>query len=271
MALFSGHDDIPETTRQWPKYTFIVLLLSAIAGYFFLSSPTSPPAEVAENIETPEYIAPTLPAPPEEPKVTPPEIVETRPASPPKPEPEPELEPETAITPPPLVLLRITSDISGADVFVDRQYVGTTPFEITDISEGRHRLNVSLEGYDGYAEDIEITDQLIERVISFQAVRLDQRINVIHKHRFGDCKGKLVADTSGILYDTDHKDRFSINLDEMEDFSVDYLEHNLHVKVSGGRSYNFTDDQENADALFVFHREVDKARQRLAEAVQTGS
>ena len=154
---------------------------------------------------------------------------------------------------------------------MDRQYVGTTPFETTDIAQGRHRINVSLEGYDGYAEDIEITDELVERVISFQTIRLDQRVNVIHKHRFGDCKGALVADTNGILYDTDHKDRFLVKLDGIEEFSVDYLEHNLHIKVGDGRSYNFTDEQENADALFVFHREVEKARQRLAETEQTGS
>lgn len=270
MALLSGHDDIPETNRRWPKYALIVLLLVAIAGYF-LSSTISPPAEIVEKTVIPESTAPTLPTLPEEPEEKPVERVEARPA--PRPAPEPELEPETVTPPPPPppVLLRITSDITGADVFVDRQYVGTTPFETTDIAQGRHRINVSLEGYDGYAEDIEITDHLVERVISFQTVRLDQRVNVIHKHRFGDCKGALVADTSGILYDTDHKDRFLVKLDGMEEFSIDYLEHNLHIKNSDGRSYNFTDEQENADALFVFHREVEKARQRLAETEQTGS
>ena len=34
--------------------------------------------------------------------------------------------------------------------------------------------------------------------------------------------------------------------------------------MRGGRTYNFTDHESNADALFVFHREVEQARERLA-------
>jgi hypothetical protein len=45
---------------------------------------------------------------------------------------------------------------------------------------------------------------------------------------------------------------------------VDYLDKNLRVKVRNGKTYNFTDPDGNADRLFVFHRDVDKVRQRLA-------
>ena len=38
------------------------------------------------------------------------------------------------------------------------------------------------------------------------------------------------------------------------------------MKGRGGRTYNFTDEQETADALFVFHRDVEQARNRLANA-----
>ena len=45
---------------------------------------------------------------------------------------------------------------------------------------------------------------------------------------------------------------------------MDYAEKNLRVRVRKGKQYNFTDPGGNADKLFVFHRDVDKARQRLA-------
>ena len=41
---------------------------------------------------------------------------------------------------------------------------------------------------------------------------------------------------------------------------MDYLAKNLRVKLPKGRQFNFTDPEGNADRLFVFHRDVDKAR-----------
>ena len=113
-------------------------------------------------------------------------------------------------------------------------------------------------------ENVEITDQLTTLSIIFRQVHLDQQISVIHKHRFGNCKGQLLASTSGLHYRTDDDDTFEVTLDALEEFSVDYLEHNLRIKIRNSRTYNFTDQQENADALFVFHREVQEARERLA-------
>ena len=181
---------------------------------------------------------------------------------------EPPLEVERAAPveapPPPPIVLRVTSDIPGADIFINREYAGTTPFESHDIVPGRYRLNVSASGYEGHAEDVEITGELTAVDVRFRLVRLDERVPVVHKHRFGDCEGELVASTAGITYDTDDDDAFEVALDALEEFAVDYLDHNLRIKVRGGRTYNFTDRQENADALFVFHREVEEARERLA-------
>ena len=40
------------------------------------------------------------------------------------------------------------------------------------------------------------------------------------------------------------------------------------MKQKGGEQYNFTDPRGNADSLFVFQRDVDKARQRLLKGEQ---
>ena len=96
-------------------------------------------------------------------------------------------------------------------------------------------------------------------------VRLDAALAVVHKHRIGSCEGRLVATADGIRYETTNKeDGFTAPLADMETFQVDYQARNLRIRIRKGRQFNFTDPDDNADRLFVFHRDVERARQRLA-------
>jgi len=158
--------------------------------------------------------------------------------------------------------LSVTADVPGAQVFLDREFVGEAPLKIPDVEPGRHRLNVSAQGYDGYSEDIQVVAGTNEIVVRFKEVRLDESLAVKHKHGIGSCEGRLTATPAGLRYQTDHdKDGFSIPFASLEPLEVDYLKRNLRVKVRGGRTYNFTAD--DADALLVFQREVEAARERL--------
>ncbi len=263
MSLLNEHNENEDQeparpSRRW-LYALIAVVLAAGATYLLVSTLRTPPLEV-ERAAPAEAPPPPPPAEPEpEPEVA--EAPPPRPRPAPRPAPPPEPAPPP---PPPPIVLRVTSDVPGADVFLNRQYAGTTPFEAHDIEPGRYRLNVSASGYDGHAEDVEITGELTAVDVRFRVVRLDERVPVVHKHRFGDCEGELVASTAGITYLTDDDDAFDVAFDALEEFAVDYLDHNLRIKVRGGRTYNFTDHQANADALFVFHREVEEARERLA-------
>ena len=163
-------------------------------------------------------------------------------------------------------MLHVDSDVPGAMVFLDRRYLGTTPVEVAELEPGPHRLNVSVEGYEGFAQAVEIANDPVEIMVKFREVRLEQAVEVVHKHRMGSCKGRLVADLQGLHYETSHNDTFSIRLADIEEFEIDYLAHNLKIKPRGGRTYNFTDNRDNADALFVFHREVE---QRAGPVVTT--
>jgi hypothetical protein len=94
--------------------------------------------------------------------------------------------------------------------------------------------------------------------------RLAAAIDVNHTHRMGSCRGRLDATPQGMRYETtDADDVFSRALVDFETFEVDYLKKNLKMKVRGGRTYDFTDPAGDADRLFVFHRDVEKARERL--------
>jgi len=176
----------------------------------------------------------------------------------------PAASPRTVEPAPAAGILRVDSDVPGAQVFIDRVFSGATPVTINNVAPGTHRLNVSAPGYDGVAETVDVVAGPRDILIKLKEVRLDAKIAVVHKHRMGSCRGQLIATPQGLRYDTaDKDDGFTVPLRDLETFQVDYLEKNLKVKLQKGRRYDFTDPDGNADHLFVFHRDVEKARDRL--------
>ena len=162
--------------------------------------------------------------------------------------------------------MRIDADVPGAQVFIDRQFIGTTPLTAENVKPGTHQLNVTAEGFDGIRQTIDVEPGPRDLSFRFREVRLEAAVAVVHKHRIGACQGRLIATVEGIRYETtDKDDGFDAALTELEAFQVDYLEKNLRIKLRKGRQFNFTDPDGNADRLFVFHRDVEKARQRLAQ------
>jgi hypothetical protein len=158
--------------------------------------------------------------------------------------------------------------VPGASVFLDREFVGTAPVTLKDLAPGAKRLNLSAEGFDGISRAVELSPGEQTVTMRFREVRLDASTGVAHKHGVGGgCEGTLRATIDGLAYATSNKgDAFSLRYDQVEAFEVDYLEKNLRVKQRGGRTWNFTDRQaDNADRLFVFHRDVQAARDKLAK------
>ena len=162
-------------------------------------------------------------------------------------------------------MVSIDADVPGAQVFVDRIFLGKTPLTTTDVKVGSHRLNVSAEGYDGVAQALDVKPGMQQVTVRLREVRLNTRIDVVHKHRMGLCRGTLVATPRGLTYETtDHDDAFKAALADVDEFQVDYLAKNLTIRLKHGKRYDFTDPEGNADRLFVFHRDVSQARDRLA-------
>ena len=162
--------------------------------------------------------------------------------------------------------MRIDADVPRAQVFIDRQFVGTTPLTAESVKPGTHQINVTAEGFDGIAQTIDVEPGPRDLTFRFREVRLDAALAVVHKHRVGLCRGRLVATVDGIRYETaDKEDGFTAPFSDLESFQVDYQDKNLRVKLRKGRQFNFTDPDGNADRLFVFHRDVEKARQKLSQ------
>jgi hypothetical protein len=252
--------------RQIIILVFVFLLVATGVGFYVMSRPK--PAPVRTPVATaPAPVAAPRPAPAPAPAVEAPRPARRAAASAPAAAPPP---PADAPAPPPdLVTLHVDSDVQGAQVFVDRQFIGAAPVTTTEVKPGTHQINVSAPGYDQYAQSIDVTPGPRDLMIRFKDVKLDAKAEVVHKHGIGSCRGMLIATPQGLRYDTTNKgDAFMVPLANLEVFQVDYLEKNLKVKIKGGKQYNFTDPMGNADTLFVFQRDVDKARQRLIKGDQ---
>jgi hypothetical protein len=221
----------------------------------------------------PKPVAPVVdrtPTPSPSPAPTPPSASSSKPAARPA-EPVPaksaaEPTPPSKEVAPTTATLHIDSDVPGASVFIDRVYQGTTPITVPDVAPGSHRLNASATGYDGLIETIDVAPGPRDVMLKFKEVRLDVKIDVVHKHAVGSCTGTLSATPQGLRYDTSNtSDAFSVPLADLSSgFEVDYLAKNLKIKLRSGKTFNFTDPAGNADVLFAFHRDVDRARQKLA-------
>jgi PEGA domain len=259
MSVFDEEPAPP--SRRGPMLLVLVLGAVAAAGAWFAFANLTPPVADAPARPTPARPRPPAKRDPVATRETP--AAADRPAAT-RPAAEPAAT-EAAPSARTAGVLRVRSDVPGASVFLDRKFLGNTPLDRDGLEPGSHRLNVSVEGYEGHAQSVEIGDAPADVDVRFKEVRLNASVPVVHKHGMGSCAGRLVADTSGLRYETANaSDAFTMPFPDVESFTVDYLKKALRVKRRGGKTWNFEDPNGQADPLFVFHRDVEKARNRLA-------
>jgi hypothetical protein len=261
--MFTSHE--PGSSNRALYVTLgVVVAVAALAALYFATRSREPAAPAATTAPAPARTEPRRAD--AEPKAeAPPPSSSLAPRTPRAPRPKPEAEAPVAPVAPTGPTLLVDSDVPGASVFVDRRYLGTTPLKTTDVTPGTHQVNVSAEGHEGVARSVDIAETGETSVLlRFKEVTLNASVPVVHKHAMGSCEGRLAADLGGLRYVTTNKgDAFTIPFGELEVFEIDYLQKLLKVKRRGGKTWNFTDRTANADALFVFHRDVTKARTKL--------
>ncbi len=175
-------------------------------------------------------------------------------------------DPAPAPAAPTMASLKLESDVPGASVFIDRQFVGNTPLSLDKIEPGSKRVQLTATGFDSVQKTIDLVPGPNAVMVRIKEVSLSAKTNVVHKHGMGSCEGTLTASLDGLRYDTSNKgDAFTLSYADLETFVVDYLQKNLRVKQRGGKTWNFTDKGDSADVLFVFHRDVEAARKKLAD------
>ena len=230
-------------------------------GIVFMGKKESEPAPAAETRAA-------APAPPAARRAEPPPAADAEPAAPRAAAPRKTAAAATPVTEAASALATLTleSDVPGASVFIDRQFVGNTPLTLDKLQPGSKRLQLTATGYDSVQRSVDLVAGPNAITVRIKEVSLHAKVPVVHKHGVGSCNGTLSATVDGLKYDTDNKgDAFTMSYAQAEQFAVDYLQKNLRVKQKGGKTWNFTDKNDNADALFVFHREVEAARKKLAD------
>lgn len=237
-----------------------VVILGGAA--YFLHRPRPRPVEVSTPPAAPR-MAPKKVEPPAPVAATPSEAARKSAAEKPA-----RVTPVAPVAPaaPVLASLTLESDVPGASVFIDRQFVGNTPLSLDKLEPGTRRVQLTATGFDSVQKTIELNPGPNAISIRIREVSLNTRANVVHRHAMGSCEGTLTASLDGLRYDTSNKgDAFTLPYAQVETFVVEYLLKNLRVKQRGGKTWNFTDKNDNADALFVFHRDVEGARKKLAD------
>ncbi|HEX8031342.1 MAG TPA: PEGA domain-containing protein [Vicinamibacterales bacterium] len=232
-------------------------------GIVFMGKKPAPEPEVVATAPAAPRIVPKKNEPVPGP-ATPAAEAPRKKAEPKAPAPEPAA--PVAAAAPTLASLTLESDVAGASVFIDRQFVGNTPLTLDKLQPGSKRVQLTATGFDSVQKTIELNPGPNAVTIRVKEVSLNARVSVVHKHGMGSCDGTLTATLDGLKYDTSNKgDAFTLSYAQVEQFAVDYLQKNMRVKQKGGKTWNFTDKNDNADALFVFHREVEAARKKLGE------
>lgn len=268
-----GTGEEPEAPRPaWRRALIPVLALAILAGAFFGGRLLGPmlrgekpaaPATTAAPAPAPEPAKPAI-VTPAEPEPTPDAETSAEARKPRRKTPPPAPAAPAAPAPPTTGELRIDSDVPGAMVFLDRVFLGNAPVVAKDVKPGTHHINASADGHDAFSGSVEVSPGPSDFMIRFKEIRLNASIDVVHKHGMGSCEGRLVADPKGVRYETTNKDDgFVMAFGEIDSFEVDYLKKNLKLKRRGGKTYNFSTKAENADPLFVFHRDVDKVRKQV--------
>lgn len=166
--------------------------------------------------------------------------------------------------------LRVKSDITAVEVFLDGVSRGTTPVTIPQVPAGTHRLTLAKGGYKDHVQQVEIGAGATAKL--FIVMKKEQeplpplpaKYPGLHRHAFSFCAGEITVTSEALEYrGKDGKDVFHIPYTKMHAVSrsigasadmfggplttVDMM--GLRIDAEG-RSYTFwvsTEDPSEAD------------------------
>lgn len=119
--------------------------------------------------------------------------------------------------------LRIKTDVTAVEVFLDGKSVGTTPATIPAIPAGTHSLTLAKDGFKDHTQQVEI--RAGETVKLFVVMKAEDRpppelpvsYPVLHRHAAGYCTGQLTVTREAVIYKAkDSHDAFNIPIRDMQ-------------------------------------------------------
>jgi hypothetical protein len=122
--------------------------------------------------------------------------------------------------------LRVKTDITGAQIYLDGQEKGTTPTTLRGLAAGAHQLALVKDGYEAHEQAVTVTAGKTELVmvtmkpLTLPPPQLPAVFRAVHQHSFGSCIGTLTVTADAIEYAGDDKDdRFRIPIRTLKSVS----------------------------------------------------
>ncbi len=114
-------------------------------------------------------------------------------------------------------VLRIKTDASDVQVWLDGEDAGRTPLTLRTVTTGKHRLALLKDGYEDHIQDIEVLANQPNSIFVVMKPRnvklpdLPVEFKAIHQHRTGTCVGALTVSAEFLDYKaTNDADQFHI-------------------------------------------------------------
>jgi len=119
--------------------------------------------------------------------------------------------------------LRVKTDVSAVEVFLDGKSVGTTPVTLPAIAAGTHDLTLAKDGYKDHTQQVDI--KAGETLRLFVVMKAEDRplpelpvtYPAFHKHAAGYCTGELTVTKDAVSYKAkDSHDVFNVPIRDMK-------------------------------------------------------
>ena len=123
--------------------------------------------------------------------------------------------------------MRVKTDVSGVEVFLDGASVGKTPLTLPSVAIGAHRLTFSKPGYEDHEEQVQVVSGVpakifvIMKALPAEPLKFPVQYYALHQHTAGPgCSGILTVTADAIDYKShDGKEVFHIPLQDVKSLS----------------------------------------------------
>lgn len=122
--------------------------------------------------------------------------------------------------------LRIKTDTTDVQVWLDGEEVGRTPLTLRTLTPGKHRMTLMKSGYEDHAQEIEIlagqTNSIfvVMKPLNLKLPDLPVEFKAIHQHRTGTCVGTLTVSREALDYKASNDgDQFHIPISGIKSVS----------------------------------------------------
>jgi hypothetical protein len=119
--------------------------------------------------------------------------------------------------------LRIKTDTTDVEVWLNGESMGRTPLTLRDLTTGKHRISLLKDGYEDHLEDVVVSPGkpnslfVVMKPRNIKLPDLPVTFKVIHRHVVGSCRGTLMVSADALDYKAENDaDKFHIPIATMK-------------------------------------------------------